>query len=471
MAKKKKKNAQVKPSHRYKKNRDHIRTPSSEPSTETSSMEQVKKEIAPSVLERTKAKTSVTTVHEQSPRRLTQLLSEKKSSHERRRRLLSDTVSLSSGEYHEKTLLAYRETVTPAQTHHLSYRMDYFQGAKIRTMDKGLREPAVTLGTYKTTDKMKKLLDVQYQQRLEQFAAASIQLIVLDVKISGNGLLTRVGHVTENGLKIHPTYGVPMVPGSSIKGAIRSWALRNLEGGADFVELLFGTGSDGEEAHRGIIEFDDLLFADASIQPDILTPHYQRYTSSGGEGEPTDSGSPIPVSFYRVKADRPAKLVVRFSRRFKSRLAKVGYDPELFSLYFPDVLKGALTHGLGAKTAVGYGSFTVEANRTQDYYDIREKKIGQAEEIARQKEIERLSPEERYLVEQQIELDELVMILQEGKQQDLDRVKAQTYLDELIEKRYTLVLQKWLEGFDTKQATKKLKERIKYVKEQLARLS
>ena len=61
--------------------------------------------------------------------------------------------------------------------------------------------------------------------------------------------------------------------------------------------------------------------------------------------------------------------------------------------------------------------------------------------------------------------------IQDGKQQDLDRVKAQTYLDELIEKRYTLVLQKWLEGFDTKQATKKLKERIKYAKEHLAQLS
>lgn len=471
MAKKKKKNVQSKPSPRYKKNKELPGIVSSKKTVE-SSIEQKTQELAPSMLEQKKSKETVILTEQNPPRRLSKLLSDEGQKKDvRLRSLLSDTTALGQGEYHEQTLLMYRETVTPAQTHHLSYRMDYFQGAKIRTMDKSLREPAVTLGTYKTTDKMKKLMEAQHQQRLEQFAAASMQLIVFDVKISGNGLLTRVGHVTENGLKIHPTYGVPMIPGSSIKGAIRSWASRNLEGGTSFVELLFGTGSDGEEANRGIVEFDDLLFADAAIQPDILTPHYQKYTSSGGDGEPTDSGSPIPVSFYRVKADRPAKLVVRFSRRFKSRLAKVGYDPELFLLYFPDVLKGALTHGLGAKTAVGYGSFTVEANRTQDYYDIRERRIGQAEEVARQKEIERLTPEERYLVEQQVALDELTTIIQDGKQQDLDRVKAQTYLDELIEKRYTLVLQKWLEGFDTKQATKKLKERIKYAKEHLAQLS
>lgn len=151
----------------------------------------------------------------------------------------------------------------------------------------------------------------------------------------------------ETGVTVSHTYGMPMIPGSAVKGLCRSCAgewLNNDEA----VRYLFGNkwGESAEEK----IEIGGLIFHDAwwipesgkkPFVPEVVTVHHPEYYKEGKQAA-TDFDSPIPApqiavqgSFYFVIEGEPAwaKLALRLLQQ------------------------GLANRGIGAKTSSGYGYF------------------------------------------------------------------------------------------------------------------
>ena len=186
--------------------------------------------------------------------------------------------------------------------------------------------------------------------------------------------------VFETSLTLHHVYGIPYLPASSIKGVARSWVIINQFSGDEKAAMrdplfayLFGsdTKGPGDKAHRGhVMFFDAFPQSPPVIEPDIMNVHYPEWYSTGKA--PTDTQSPNPIPFLTVgKCDANQQpLQVRFDlacdekrsigevlQGAKSRLADAS-EPRMPLELAHDYLKSALTeHGIGAKTAVGYGFF------------------------------------------------------------------------------------------------------------------
>lgn len=143
----------------------------------------------------------------------------------------------------------------------------------------------------------------------------------------------------ENGFHLHGTYGVPVLPGSAIKGVVR--AAGRDDDDSDQLPAVAGT-----PAGRGSVLFLDALPVASGADPvtvDVLTRH-------GREWE-----QPIPVKFLTV------------NHRLTFRVHVVGIGPfaeELVDLYARPWVERAVTDlGVGAKTSAGYGYMSVvEAN-------------------------------------------------------------------------------------------------------------
>ncbi len=182
--------------------------------------------------------------------------------------------------------------------------------------------------------------------------------------------------VYETSITLHHIYGFPYIPASSIKGVLRSFIIaevfENHEGKAiadeNFCDV-FGCPAevsveiDGKkkpftshdkEARRGQVTFFDAFPTKApTIKPDIMNPHYgdwygNKKDNRGNPIAPTDTQSPVPVFFLTVEGT--------FQFLFGSKQMKIN-DPLWKDKTLADWLKDALAeHGIGAKTAVGYGA-------------------------------------------------------------------------------------------------------------------
>lgn len=170
-------------------------------------------------------------------------------------------------------------------------------------------------------------------------------------------------NVLEAGLRLHHTYGVPLIPGSALKGLAahychdvwgqqhgESVAKENLlfrRGGAHH-SLLFGSTDDG-----GVITFHDAWVTpaslrDGSLRLDVMTPHHPRWQTN--DAAPTDFDSPVPVSF--LSAD--GTFVVRLS--WSGPAATPPEQAESWTMLATTLLLEALAEwGVGGKTSSGYG--------------------------------------------------------------------------------------------------------------------
>lgn len=156
--------------------------------------------------------------------------------------------------------------------------------------------------------------------------------------------------ILETGMTLNRTYGVPYLPGSTLKGLAASSAHKMLEGEA----WRKGSGAShrtlfGDQESSGYVTFHDALWIpEASdwfpFDLDVMTVHYPKYYRGEEEGgnpvPPSGIESPIPVAFLTTHG------------RFL--LAVSG--PEAWAEAALDILQEALLEeGLGAKTAAGYG--------------------------------------------------------------------------------------------------------------------
>ncbi len=215
-----------------------------------------------------------------------------------------------------------------------------------------------------------------------------------------------IGHgnasAVDVGLTVHHTWGVPVIPGSALKGLVAhyvdatygptdaskkpweqegdelvragyqgvTWSRRRIERGPGAIyRALFGAPDAREDATMrdhgfeagaaaGLVTFHDALYVpgstpgDKPFVADVLTSHQQgrpghpAYYDSAGQVFPNDYNSPIPVAF----------LTVRPKCRLLLALSGPGEWTELAAQLLTDALKN---WGVGGKTAVGYGIGTV----------------------------------------------------------------------------------------------------------------
>ena len=160
-------------------------------------------------------------------------------------------------------------------------------------------------------------------------------------------------HPLENGMTFDRALGVPMIPGSSVKGMCHHYA-RVVKGmGDDELRGIFGSVGDpgrGDEEgqHVGdVVFFDALPLHWPKIEVDVLTNHYPDYYGSDNVVTAYDWEEPNPVEFLVVEAKTTFCFYV---------LSRSGSSEQL-ELVEDLLVKGLATLGIGGKTAVGYGVF------------------------------------------------------------------------------------------------------------------
>lgn len=161
--------------------------------------------------------------------------------------------------------------------------------------------------------------------------------------------------VLEFGVSLHPVYGLPMIPGSALKGVCARYADEvwgETEEGADWANngelhrIFFGNPDDGKiSASAGAIDFLDAWWTPGGAGPfvaEIINPHHPDYYVGDKPKPPADWDSPIPVKM----------LAVAGSFLFAVR------GPAYWNGLAMTLLKEALAwDGIGGKTRAGYGRF------------------------------------------------------------------------------------------------------------------
>jgi len=168
--------------------------------------------------------------------------------------------------------------------------------------------------------------------------------------------------VLETGLRLHHTYGVPIIPGSALKGlashychdvwgqrhdATASGANKLFRRGGAYHSLLFGTTDDG-----GVITFHDAWivpeFLSGALRLDVMTPHHPKWQIN--QAPPTDFDSPVPVSFLSVAGTFDIRL------SWSGPAATPTDRAEAWTEMAMQLLREAVAEwGVGGKTSSGYG--------------------------------------------------------------------------------------------------------------------
>ena len=201
---------------------------------------------------------------------------------------------------------------------------------------------------------------VGVRSQIEECVVRSARLIErrrgrFAVFTTGSRFVTGLGrsHPVENGFAWHPTLGTPCLPGSSIKGLVRSWAKMEAEplpDGKIFERLFGGPGKEG-----AICFLDALPVAPARLEADVMTPHHAGWSE---KDLPGDWRSPNPIPFLTTAAGTPFLFGI-----IPCRVVEDGDLKRVFG-WLCDSLVYA---GGGAKTAIGYGRFRHDEERTSNW--------------------------------------------------------------------------------------------------------
>ncbi len=207
--------------------------------------------------------------------------------------------------------------------------------------------------------------------RIEKAVRASGPCEVFEIKATSRLLMgTGNASVFEFGCQLNQPWGVPCIPGSSLKGLLSSWLSREYGGpwkrGAGVeksdaqVELFGGKRENAsDDAHySGSIVFHDAWLI-PSVCPDnksmtwfegeIVNPHYPGYYS--GTGMPTGMENPTPAKMAAIKPGTSFRVMVQGPEQY------LGVVRE-------EMLKALANEGIGGKTTLGYGRFALGDRRT-----------------------------------------------------------------------------------------------------------
>lgn len=207
---------------------------------------------------------------------------------------------------------------------------------------------------FNQNDDVKDLLKQCNERRqllLENCAGRSKQYKTSWRFVSGLGM----GHVLETGFVWHRIYGVPYLPGSSVKGLMRAYDEQSSksEEKAKEITRLFGPGDNEAKTKPSagsLIVFDAIPVTKPKLEVDIMNPHYGDYYGkkkvNGQLVPPADYLSPVPIFFLTVAKDAVFSFAIGVRKSGTDEDVEIGFDLLTKAL---DAL------GAGGKTAVGYG--------------------------------------------------------------------------------------------------------------------
>jgi CRISPR-associated protein Cmr6 len=166
----------------------------------------------------------------------------------------------------------------------------------------------------------------------------------------------------EAGISLHYTYGVPVIPGSSVKGACRA-AGEAADCDKDLFLDIYGSIEKKKESRSGnrfqvgkVTFFDALPCNWKGLELDVMTPHHTKYYKRElGYKDAPDVEDPVPVLFLAV----PKETCFLFS--FASK------DGEFLNEVEQHWEK-ACEEGFGGKTSSGYGWFEVYQKGVPDEF-------------------------------------------------------------------------------------------------------
>jgi len=154
---------------------------------------------------------------------------------------------------------------------------------------------------------------------------------------------------TEVGFLFSRNYGLPIIPGTSLKGAFHHFLVDEAYDGTRCCRW-FGVGTDDDDmdGERGSIVFlDGLPVGHVGYELDIVNNHFPDYYNDVPDAPPNDWYNPIPVRYMAVSPG----ATIRFTLLLKGEPGKAKEEVK-------KQFKTMLEHwGVGAKTAYGYGRF------------------------------------------------------------------------------------------------------------------
>jgi CRISPR-associated protein Cmr6 len=162
----------------------------------------------------------------------------------------------------------------------------------------------------------------------------------------------------EVGFTFHRLYGIPLIPGSSLKGIARAYANLVLGMGEEDPDFrtIFGCapqpGEEGKAQTGHAIFFDAIPAVLPQLELDVMNPHFPDYYQ--GEEPPSDWQSPVPIYFLTVKPGTRFLFGVGWR-------GKLDEESKRLQDLATEWLKNGLQElGAGAKTTAGYGYFILE---------------------------------------------------------------------------------------------------------------
>ena len=162
--------------------------------------------------------------------------------------------------------------------------------------------------------------------------------------------------VLEFGMTLHHVYGLPMIPGSAVKGvcahyADEAWGDLDADWrlGAPLHRLVFGNPENEDAsipAAAGGIDFLDAWWMpDAANGPfctEIINPHHPDYYVADHPSPPADWDSPVPVKMMAVRGS--FLFALRGPAQWNDLAAAL-------------MVEALCSWGIGGKTRAGYGRF------------------------------------------------------------------------------------------------------------------
>lgn len=248
---------------------------------------------------------------------------------------------------------------------------------------------------------------------------------ILQIRASlASRLVTGIGQVSpaEVGMVFDRNMGIPYIPASSVKGAVRyAYCINYMResdendpyiesdnGKTEFLTTepgftaLFGTPDDKNPSKGGFCFMDAYPATSPVIKSDIMNPHFGQYYQ--GNSPPLETESPVPIKFLAVEKG----LEFNFRGYFIKKGGAEPYKEKLINAF-----KTALEEtGLGAKTAVGYGRF----EKIEDLTSIiltKSKKLQEEEKAEKRKaELATMTDDERDLAafDDNISTEQIIVI-------------------------------------------------------------
>ncbi len=234
-------------------------------------------------------------------------------------------------------------------------------------------------------------------------------------------------HPSENGFAFLKPYGLPYLPGSSIKGVLRQAAIELAAGdwGDDHdwddkaLTLLFGNTPESTDARQGALHCWDVIpqLKGGGLVTEIMTPHQSHYLQNNET--PHESGKITPLLFIAIAPESGFRFHVDCNEQRLRHAAHATHAAKDIDLgqraaalldnqHWKTLLQQALSHafdwlGFGSKTRVGYGAMQIDET-AQKRREAAQQEKQAAEQY--QQALADMSPAERCLAETKKRLPE-----------------------------------------------------------------